>query len=112
MAATVMASAYPWLPDAQTGYGEADEPLTRDRPGLSAPHEVCETPLDRGEAEADQDADAGRRPGCDPAAGRPHRRAAAERVQAPRGGQGDPRRPRGGALRRRRGAQVLQRGAR
>ena len=34
----------------------------------------------------------------------------AERVQAPRRGQGDPRRSRRGALRRRRRAQVLQRG--
>ncbi len=52
------------------------------------------------------------RPGCDPAAGEPHRRAAAERVEAPRGGEGDPGRPRRGALRRGHGAQVLQRGAR
>ena len=42
----------------------------------------------RGQAEADEDADAGGRAPGDPAAGEPDRRAARERVQAPRGREG------------------------
>jgi len=52
------------------------------------------------EAEADQDASPDGRPGGDPAARVAHRRAAAGRVEAPRCGQGDPRRASGRAVRR------------
>src|SRR4051794_177391 len=67
--------------------------------------------LPRGEAATDPDAVPARRPLGDPAARGPQRRAASERVQAPRRREGDPGCARGRALRRRGGPELLQRGA-
>src|SRR5215213_6669420 len=66
----------------------------------------------RGEAEADQDADAGGRPRGDPPARVTDRRAAPGRVEAQGGREGHPRSARGRALRRQDRARLLQRGAR